>query len=127
MTGLLFAALGTLSAVLVATGHLKIYKQFSPYAGHVTESFWIGAVTFGCLALLAWFGRKYSWALYGFVVMAFLELFTFASQNLPSFDQTQFTQKLSAIPETLQKDPGDYRISARFQLRHGLSRPGCLG
>lgn len=91
-------------------GGQKLFKNYIDYAGSMALSLLLCAAILGLIALAAWCSIKKPVWRYGFLVLAFAELFFFAKSNLPFFDLNDLHQEVSAIQNTYQQDPGDYRV-----------------
>ncbi len=98
----------------------RIFRKFPSHGSNIVQSLLLCSSLFLALAVLSWLGVKRPWIRYGFLAMAFLELFGFARNNMPSFDYQTLIHKMESIPQTYQQDPGDYRISANFCYAMGF-------
>ncbi len=116
LTGLL-AIIGWVS---LEWGGGRIFRKFPTEGPHIIQSLLFCSLIFLVLSLLSWLGLRRTWFRYGFLVIAFLELFGFAWINMPSFDYRTLMNRVKVIPQTYQKDPGDYRISANFCYAMGF-------
>ncbi len=109
-------------------GGQKLFKNYIDHAGSMTLSLLVCATTLGLIALVAWASIKNPVWRYGFLVLAFAELSFFAKSNLPFFDLKDLHQEVSAIQNTYQLDPGDYRVySGENNLVMGSSGWGVWG
>ncbi len=110
-SGIFFFTAGLFLAV-PRLGGARIFRQYLVYAGSMTLSLLFCGILLAGLAFLAWASlRRPAWR-WMFVVVAFLELFLFAKDNLPFFDFKELSAKVSGIQEIYSRDPGDYRVSA---------------
>ncbi len=102
-----------LSLAFYATPRLgggRVFKNYLSHAGSMSLSLVLCAITLALIGLIAQLAsRKPLWR-YGFLILAFGELFFFATSNLPFFDSNQLNQQVSVIESAYQKDPGDYRV-----------------
>ena len=106
-------AFGIVSAFFFAAPRLgwgRLFKQFLDHADGMAWSLLGAALLLAGIAGLAFLtARRAAWR-WGFLALTFLELFSFAWQNRPSFDLQALEAKASLIQKTYQQDPGDYRI-----------------
>jgi hypothetical protein len=122
----LLAALVFYTAPLL--GGRKLFKNFIDHAGSMTWSLSLCAATLVLIALIAWISAKRPLWRYGFLVMAFAELFIFAKSNLPFFDLDDLRREVNTIQVTYQQDPGDYRVySGENDFPLGTSGLGAWG
>ncbi len=110
---LVFMAVGFIFVIVPRFG---LPRHFDPFLIHIPQmvwGIWQCALTLLVLAGMALLGLRWKPMRYGFVALAFLELFTFASANLPSFDLTALRKEVSKIQTLYDQDPGDYRVYTR--------------
>ncbi len=98
----------------------RLFKKFPSEGSHIIQSLLLCSILFLALAFLSWGARERPWLRYGFLALAFLELFGFALNNMPSFDYRTFMNRVEVISQTYQQDPGDYRVSANNCYAMGL-------
>jgi hypothetical protein len=109
-------------------GGQKLFKNYIDHAGSMALSLLLCAAILSLIALVARGSIKKPVWNYGFLVLVFAELFLFAKSNLPFFDLNDLRQEVSAIQNTYQRDPGDYRIySGENNLVMGSSGWGVWG
>jgi hypothetical protein len=109
-------------------GGQKFFKNYINHASSMALSLLLCAATLGLIALVAWVSIKRPTWRYGFLVLAFTELFIFAKSSLPFFDLNELRQEVSTIQNAYQQDPGDYRVySGENNLVMGSSGWGVWG
>ena len=91
-------------------GGQKLFKNYINHAGSMTESLLGCALLLVLIGWIAGISVKRPMARYGLLALAFIELFVFASANLPFFDADLLRGEIQPIQTVYQKDPGDYRV-----------------
>jgi len=123
-----FLLISLIFYIVPLLGGQKLFKNYIDHAGSMVFSLLLCAATLGLVALVAWTSIKRPIWRYGFLVLVFVELFIFAKSNLPFFDLSDLRQEVSAIQNTYQQDPGDYRVySGENNLVMGSSGWGVWG
>jgi hypothetical protein len=107
---LLFAA--ALFFTAPRMGGERLFKQYLAHADAMAASLLGCAFLLGLLSLLSRAGFRKPALRWGFLLLGFLELFTFAWANLPFFDFDSFVHEMEPLQKVYQADPGDYRIFA---------------
>ena len=92
----------------------RLFGKFLGFAPLVLHNLLICSTLFLSVAFFSWQGLKKPWLRYGLVVLAFLELLSFAHSNMPFFEAQTLKDRVGVIPQTYAKDPG------------GLSNIGAL-
>ncbi len=88
----------------------RLFKQFLSHSDEMAWNLLAAGLLLGVIALTALMAiRKPTWR-WGFLGLVFLELFSFAWENRPSFDLQALRQKIAPIQQTYDRDPGDYRV-----------------
>ncbi|HTA76583.1 MAG TPA: YfhO family protein [bacterium] len=118
-----FMAVGLVFIIAPCFGMPRRFDPFLIHIPQMTWGVWQCALTLLVLAGMALLGLRWKPMRYGFVVLAFLELFAYASDNLPSFDLTALKQEVSKIQTLYDQDPGDYRVHIR-SLNYALGTTG---
>src|SRR5581483_5784361 len=110
--GSVFFAAGALFYEAPRLGGARLFRQYLSHADQMALSlFGCGCMLF-FLALLAFGAGKRPWLRYGFLALAFTELFIFAKGNLPFFDYGPLASQAAAIQKIYDREPGDYRVLA---------------
>ena len=107
------AAFGLASLLFYAVPRLgwgRLFKQFLSHADEMAWSLLAAGLLLAVIALTAFGALRRPALRWGFVGLAFLELFSFAWGNRPSFDLQALREKVSLIQKTYDRDPGDYRV-----------------
>ena len=91
-------------------GLASLFGKFAGKIPGMVHSLAICGATLAALTGLALLGNRAKIFRYGFLALAFLELFFFARANRPEFDLTALKAKVQGVQAVYQKDPGDYRI-----------------
>lgn len=102
------AALFFWSAPQLGAG--KLYGKFGGHAAGMIASLLICGSLLGGLSFLSVFSVSRPLVRWGFPLLCFLELFTYANGNLPQFSFRQLNDRVRDIQETYDRDPGDYRV-----------------
>ena len=106
----LFLLISLIFYAVPLLGGQKLFKNYIDHASSMALSLLVCAATLGLIALVAWAAIKKPVWCYGFLILAFAELFLFAKSNLPFFDLNDLREEVSTIQNTYQRDPGDYRV-----------------
>jgi len=113
LTGILGSMI-LLFALLVKVGPpLSGGRFLSHFAGHtedMMESLLTCAVLLGILSLIAWAAYRVKFFRYVFLVVAFVELFVFARNNMPTFDMLAQKNIVAQVQSIYDREPGDYRV-----------------
>ncbi|HXL74039.1 MAG TPA: hypothetical protein VN963_10500, partial [bacterium] len=124
----LFLLVALIFYVTPLLGGKKVFKNYIDDAGSMTVSLILCAGILALIAWIAWVSIKRPVWRYGFLVLAFVELFLFAASNLPSFNLDDLRQQVDTIQNTYQQDPGDYRVySGENNYLLGTSGAGVWG